>query len=86
MGNGELCFQKGIFKEYKRDLDTLEGVQHWATQMMKGLLHLYCEKRRRFLGLFCLKKSRLRGRIINVYKYPVRGNEEERQTLFTGVY
>lgn len=62
-------------------MDILEGVQHWATQMMKGVLHLYCEKRHRLLGLFYLKKSRLRGGIINVYKNPVRGNEEERQTL-----
>lgn len=52
--------------------------------MMKSLLHLYCEKRHRLLGIFYLK-DRLRGDIINVYKYPVRENEEERRTLFSVV-
>ena len=54
--------------------------------MLKGQEHLPCEEGLSELGLFSLDKRRLRGDLINVYKYPTKcGNQRDRANLFSEV-
>ena len=54
--------------------------------MIKGLEHLSYEEMLRNLGLFSLEKRRLRGDLINIYKYLRCRGQRDKDRLFSAVH
>ena len=76
------CWVQFWASQFKTDRELLERIQQRAMKMMRGLEQLPCEERLRELGLFSLERRRLRGGLLDVYKYRKGEYQEDWARLF----
>jgi len=67
---------------YSKDIKLLEGVQHRATKLINGMDNLHYEERLRHLGLTSLETGRVRGDLIEVFKFLNRSYTVDADILF----
>ena len=66
----------------RRDIDKTERVQRKATKMIPEIRNHSCQQRLKDLKLICLVQRRLRGQLIEVFKYLNRFNNVSPIGLF----
>lgn len=70
--------------EFKKVKELLETAQERVTKTIRGLEYLSYQERLRELSLLSLKKIRLRGALINTYKYLKGGCQRMDKTPLSG--
>ena len=68
-----------------QDTKLLKKVQRRATEIIRGLEHLFYEEGLRELGLFSLEKGRLWGNLTVAFQSLNREYKQERELLFSRV-
>ena len=54
---------------YRKDIARIESIQRWMTKMIQGIRNLTYKERLKSLNLHSLERCRIRGDLIEVYKW-----------------
>ncbi|PKU45197.1 hypothetical protein llap_4498 [Limosa lapponica baueri] len=78
----EYCIQLWS-SQHRKDVDLLERVQRRATEMIRGVEHLFYEDRLRDLGMFSLEKRGIQEDLIVAFQYLKGAYKKAGEGLFT---